>query len=276
MEKYVLFCLVLARAHSYYPLCPSCIDPYGTKAERASKALTADANQKSSSEAAVNASSTAYPCTNPHCCRIFLSKKNLRNHLRSNDCQSGIQSFRKSTTHMPTDRVTNKMDFIKRHVADSLSKTTIPCRGGTASTDGTNYDGKVSDHIDDYSHNYMINITSLWIVDTTWWIAVSHCNCTTWLRCKNAQGSGGLVSQSKNLFGIFMWRHVVYVSVCSCVWPVPSRRNGPFQSEKKIRVSSSAPEQRRNTWNCMELLSDNKFMMSPDSVSQFFQSYVHW
>ena len=136
--------------HSY-SLCLSLtrIDPYGTKAERTSKALKADENQRSSSETAVNTSSKAYPCTNPHCCRVFLCEKNLRKHLRSNDCQSGIQRFRKSTTHMPTDRVTKKTDFIKRRVADSLSKIAIPCRGGTASTDGTNYDGKVSDHITD-------------------------------------------------------------------------------------------------------------------------------
>ena len=69
--------------------------------------------------------------------------KNLRLHLDTNECQSGMQRFRKATKPMPTDRVTNRMDVIKRHVADSLSKEIMPSRGGTASTHGMDYNGKV-------------------------------------------------------------------------------------------------------------------------------------
>lgn len=116
---------------------------YGTKAARLSKKLSSDSNEQLETNINARQSSKAFPCTNPLCCRVFLSKKNLRSHLDANECQSGTQCFRKTTTPVPTDRVVDRMDFIKQHVADSLSKEMMPSRGGTASTRDTGYDGKV-------------------------------------------------------------------------------------------------------------------------------------
>ena len=124
-----------------------CLGKYGTNAERLSKKLSTVVNKRLETDAIVRQSTKAFPCTNPLCCRVFLSEKNLRSHLDANECQSGLQCFRKSTTPVPTDRVVNRMDVIKRHVADSLSKEMMPSRGGTVSTRDTCYDGKVCNHV---------------------------------------------------------------------------------------------------------------------------------
>lgn len=86
-------------------------------------------------------SHSGYPCTNPKCIRGFLTRRGLREHLRRNECQSGTQRFRKSTRAMPTDRVVDRLDTIKNHVAKTLASTTICSLSDTVVID--KYDGKV-------------------------------------------------------------------------------------------------------------------------------------
>ena len=52
-----------------------CLGGYGTKADRLSKKLSTDVNKRREKDVIERESSRAFPCTNPLCCRVFLSEK---------------------------------------------------------------------------------------------------------------------------------------------------------------------------------------------------------
>ena len=58
------------------------------------------------------------------CNRWFATKAGLETHLRSDECQSGIQMFRKSSKKVSVDRNVHRSDYIKRVVADLAGSVT--------------------------------------------------------------------------------------------------------------------------------------------------------
>ena len=96
----------------------------GTLSVMKSARLSAEHVAREEMNKKVKSRSKGFWCTKNKCNRWFATKAGLEAHLRSGECQSGIQMFRKSSTNVSVDRNIHRSDHIKRVVADLSSSVT--------------------------------------------------------------------------------------------------------------------------------------------------------
>ena len=91
-----------------YPLNPNWMNlsfpNIGSHSDRLSARLQVEHKTRQTCFARIKETGTGYTCPNEKCIRGFLTRRGLREHLAKNECQTGIQRFRKATSPMPTDR----------------------------------------------------------------------------------------------------------------------------------------------------------------------------
>ena len=101
----------------------------GTASDMKSKRLAAAHEARVEAKDKIQSRSKGFWCAKhggqDGCNRWFATLKGMRKHQRSDECQSGIQMFRKSSKRVPADRIVNTDDHIKRCVADLAGVVTI-------------------------------------------------------------------------------------------------------------------------------------------------------
>jgi hypothetical protein len=119
---------------------PSARKRRGTMAEMSAKRLAAKHHALEEGNEKIKARSTGFWCRkHPNCNRWFKTRKGLESHQAKDECQSGIQMFRKNSKKVSVERILGRTDHIKRVVANLAGEVTTADGAATVVTQV--YDG---------------------------------------------------------------------------------------------------------------------------------------
>jgi hypothetical protein len=112
----------------------------GTMNEMKAKRLATEHNRLAEENAKIKRRSKGFWCRkHDKCNRWFATRAGLLAHHRNNECQSGIQMFRKCSKQVDVNRILNRTDHIKRVVSSLAGGVTTSSRNAVVATH--HYDG---------------------------------------------------------------------------------------------------------------------------------------